>query len=76
MSPLRQQIVTETAMIIDPFNLQCPPSPKKIPLVKTLIYIFIFTTSNDPSFGCPTICLDTFHCAFLFIDTSTMLDTT
>ena len=38
--------------------------------------IFLSTTSNDRSFGCPVIYTDTIHNAVLFIDTSTMLDTT
>ena len=33
-------------------------------------------TSNDRSFDCPIIYSDTNYNAFLFIDTSTMLDTT
>ena len=43
--------------------------------VWTSLYKFKFITSNDRSFGCPSSYMDTIHNAFLFIDTSTMLDT-
>ena len=35
----------------------------------------IFITSNDHSFGCPVIYMDTIHDAILFTDTSTIRDT-
>ena len=41
----------------------------KIPLIPKI------TTGNDNCFGCPNINTDTLHNVILFIDTSTMLDT-